>query len=116
MFRLDNGVSLIEVRPRTLLLIPSYAKRGVEPAVADNLHPTMDYYALQARLAADLADYASADADRHALVRAARRAGRNAALAMHGFLKAARYDAIFSNGENVGIPLAALFALRRTRP
>jgi hypothetical protein len=40
---------LPEARPRTLLLIPSYAKRGVEAAVADNLHPTMDYYALQAR-------------------------------------------------------------------
>ena len=61
-----------EARPRTLLLIPSYAKRGVEAAVADNLHPTMDYYALQARLDADLADYGSADADPHPLVKAAR--------------------------------------------
>jgi hypothetical protein len=42
--------------------------------------------------------------------------GRDAALAMHGFLKAARYDCIFSNGENDGIPLAALFKLRRSRP
>jgi glycosyltransferase involved in cell wall biosynthesis len=102
--------------PRTLLLIPSYAKLGVEPAVADNLHPTMDYYALQAHLHADLADYASADADRHVLVAAARAAGRDAALAMHGFLRASNYDVIFSNGENVGIPLSALFAVRRKRP
>jgi glycosyltransferase involved in cell wall biosynthesis len=107
---------LPEARPKTLLLIPSYAKRGVEQAVADNLHPTMDYYALQARLEADLADYGSADADRHVLVRAARAAGRDAALAMHGFLRASDYDVIFSNGENVGIPLSALFALRRRRP
>ena len=105
-----------EARPRTLLLIPSYAKRGVEAAVAENLHPTMDYYALQARLDADLADYGSADADPHPLVKAARLSGRDSALAMHGFLKAARYDCIFSNGENVGIPLAALFKLRRSRP
>ena len=105
-----------EAPPKTLLLIPSYAKRDIETAVADNLHPTMDYYALTARLGSDLADYGSADADRHPLVRAARLAGRDAALAMHGFLQASRYDVIFSNGENVGIPLAALFALRHTRP
>jgi len=109
-------VRLAEGRPKTLLLIPSYAKRGVEPDVAANLHPTMDYYALQARLDADLADYSSSDADRHPLVRAARLVGRDAALAAHGFLKAPHYDVIFSNGENVGIPLAALFALCRTRP
>lgn len=76
----------------------------------------MDYYALQERLGADLADYHSADADPHPLVKAAGLAGRDAALAMHGYLKASRYDVVFSNGENVGIPLAALFALRRERP
>jgi len=107
---------LPEAHPRTLLLIPSYAKRGVEAAVADNQHPTMDYYALQARLNADLADYGSADADPHPLVKAARLAGRDPALAMHGFLKASQYDCIFSNGENVGIPLASLFKARRKRP
>jgi glycosyltransferase involved in cell wall biosynthesis len=98
------------------MLIPSYAKRGVDADVAANLHPTMDYFALQSSLGADIADYASADADPHPLVRAARRAGLDAALAMHGFLRARKYDVIFSNGENVGIPLAALFAMRRARP
>jgi glycosyltransferase involved in cell wall biosynthesis len=110
------GAGLAERRRKTLLLIPSVAKRGVEAAVADNLHPTMDYFALQARLDADLADYNSIESDTHALVRAARGVGRDAALAMHGFLRASDYDVIFSNGENVGIPLAALFALRRRRP
>ena len=62
--------------PRVLLLIPSYAKRGLEAEVAANTHPTMDYFALQAHLDADLADYSSMEADRHVLVRAARRLGR----------------------------------------
>jgi glycosyltransferase involved in cell wall biosynthesis len=97
-------------------LIPSYAKRGIDAEVAANMHPTMDYFALQARLRGDIADYASMEADPHPLVRAARRAGRDAALALHGFLRAGRYDVIFSNGENVSIPLAALLALRRKRP
>ena len=58
--------------PRVLMLIPSYVKRGLETEVAANTHPTMDYFALQARLDADLADYSSMEADRHPLVRAAR--------------------------------------------
>jgi glycosyltransferase involved in cell wall biosynthesis len=102
--------------PKTLLLIPSNAKRGIDADVAANLHPTMDYYALQARLGADIADYQSMEADPHPLVRAARRAGRDAALAMHGFLRRSSYDVLFSNGENVSIPLAGLLALARKRP
>jgi glycosyltransferase involved in cell wall biosynthesis len=102
--------------PRTLLLIPSVAKRGVEQDVAANAHPTMDYFALQSRLNADLADYTVMEADAHPLVRAARLLGRDAALAMHGFLRAHQYDAIFSNGENISIPLAALLKIRSRRP
>jgi glycosyltransferase involved in cell wall biosynthesis len=102
--------------PRTLLLIPSYRKQGIEAEVAANLHPTMDYFALQARLRADLADYESVDTDRHPLVKAARQSGRDLGLAMYGFVRARTYDVIFSNGENVGIPLAALLTARRRRP
>jgi glycosyltransferase involved in cell wall biosynthesis len=102
--------------PRTLLLIPSYAKRGIEQDVAANAHPTMDYYALQSRLQGDLVDYAMVDAERHPLVRAARLLGRDAALAMYGFLRARRYDVIFSNGENVSIPLAAFLKILPRRP
>ncbi len=103
-------------RPRTLLLIPSVAKRGVEDDVTANLHPVMDYYALQSRLGADLVDYAAVDAEAHPLVRAARRLGRDAALAAYGYLRAADYDVIFSNSESVSLPLAALFKTRRRRP
>jgi glycosyltransferase involved in cell wall biosynthesis len=102
--------------PRVLLLIPSTAKRGVEPGVAANLHPTMDYYALQSRLGADLADYTTVAADTHPLVRAAMRLGRDAALAAHGYLRARDYDVIFSNSESISIPLAALLKTMRRRP
>jgi glycosyltransferase involved in cell wall biosynthesis len=111
-----SGLRLSEENPKTLLLIPSYAKRGIDAEVAANTHPRMDYFALQSCLRADIADYASAEADRHPLVRAARRASLDAALAMHGFLRASQYEMIFSNGENVSIPLAVLFASRRARP
>jgi glycosyltransferase involved in cell wall biosynthesis len=99
-----------------LLLIPSVAKRGIEEDVASNCHPTMDYYALQAQLGADIADYAVIEADPHPLVRAARRGSRDVALALHGFLRRRIYDVIYSNGENVSIPLAALLRTVRRRP
>jgi glycosyltransferase involved in cell wall biosynthesis len=102
--------------PRVLLLIPSYANQGIADQVAANTHPTMDYFALQERLGAILADYETVDTDRNPLVRLARKAGRDAALAMHGFLRRREFDVIFSNGENVSIPLAALFATCRRRP
>src|SRR5687767_945298 len=102
--------------PRTLLLIPSIAKRGVEADVAANLHPTMDYYALQSRLGADLADYKTVETDTRTLVRAAMRLGRDAALAAYGYLRARDYDVIFSNSESISIPLAALLKTMRRRP
>lgn len=101
---------------RVLLLIPSYAKQGIEGAVATDRHPTMDYRALQAELGADLADYASVERDRHPAVTMARRTSRDVALALHGFLLRRTYDVIFCNGENVGIPLAAMLRPLMRRP
>lgn len=106
--------------PRVLMLVPSVAKTGIEAEVAANQHPMMDYHGLQEALNrqghADLADYALLDTVEHSLVRAARRAGRDAGLAMYGFLNRDKYDVIFTNGENVSIPLAALLRTVRRRP
>jgi glycosyltransferase involved in cell wall biosynthesis len=76
----------------------------------------MDYYALQASLSADLADYRAVASSRHPLIRIAAIGSLDAGLAVLGFLRSRDYDVIFSNGENVSIPLAALLTLRRTRP
>ncbi len=103
-------------KPRVLLLVPSYAKVGIEEAVAADRHPTMDYHALQAELGADLADYAALDAAREPIVRLMGRLGKDAGLAALGFARRRAYDVIYSNGENVSIPLAALFKLGRKRP
>ena len=102
---------------RVLMLIPSYARTGIEAEVAADRHPTMDYCALQSRLSAVIADYGALETDKRLSVRLVRRLiGRDAALAALGFLERRRYDAIFSNGENVSIPLALLFSLARRRP
>ena len=104
--------------PKTLLLIPSVVKTGTEADVAADRHPTMDYHALAAALrdrhglAVDILDYAAVDADATPAVRLARKiGGRDAALAALAFARRGEYAAIFSNGENVGVPLALLMGL-----
>jgi glycosyltransferase involved in cell wall biosynthesis len=108
---------------RTLLLIPSVVKTGLEAAVEADSHPKMDYHALTDALReapdsdVDVLDYAAVERDTNRLVRFIRSvAGRDAALALLGFLKRSDYDSIFTNGENVGIPLALLLKLSRNRP
>ncbi len=109
-------------RMKTLLLIPSVEKTDIAEAVAGGEHPAMDYHALQTALGAngaqaDLLDYAAVDADMSPLVRLTKRvAGRDAALATMGWQRRHQYGAIFTNGENVGIPLALLLAGTRRRP
>ena len=108
---------------KTLLLIPSTMKTGLEEAVAADRHPIMDYDALAAALRAesdacvDILDYAAVDREGNPLVKLVRKAaGRDAALALMGFLRRRQYDSIFTNGENVGIPLALLLKALRKRP
>jgi glycosyltransferase involved in cell wall biosynthesis len=104
---------------KTLLLIPSVLKTGVKERVAEDRHPTMDYFALTHGLCRTtggapihLLDYAAVDASRHPLIVLARRAaGRDVALALMGLLRRKHYDAIFTNGENISIPLALALRL-----
>lgn len=101
---------------KILLLIPSVLKTGIEAEVAADRHPVMDYYALAETLknehgcAVDLLDYAAAKADRSPGTRLAAKGGLDAALAWMAFGRRREYDAVFSNGENIGVPLALLMA------
>lgn len=108
---------------RTLLLIPSVRKTGLRGEVTADRHPWMDYDALMDALhtasdsVSDILDYAIVDHERHLLVRFVRKTlGRDAALALLGFLRRGKYDAIFTNGENVAIPLALLLKIIPKRP
>lgn len=100
-----------------LLLIPSARKCDIANAVANDRHPTMDYDALEAGLKnrgdqVELYDYRALEADTDPLVRLTHRAlGKDIALAVAGWRRRQRLDAIFTNGENVGIFLALLLRL-----
>lgn len=107
---------------KTLMLIPSTLKTDVADAVQNDCHPTMDYYALADALRAqggtvDLVGYGEASQDSHPLVRMAHRAGGpDLALAMIGFVRGGEYDAVFTNGENLAIPLSLLWKAKSRRP
>jgi len=106
-----------------LLLIPSVLKAGLDDQIEQRNHPRMDYNALADGLRrngshnAVLTGYAEANADNRFLVRAARKlGGLDAALAVVGYLDGKKYDAIFTNGENIAIPLALLLKFCKSRP
>jgi glycosyltransferase involved in cell wall biosynthesis len=107
---------------RILLLIPSVLKTGLESSVATGRHPRMDYHALAGALrdqgdAVDLVGYAELDLAREWPVRVARRlVGRDVALGVLGFVRRRRYEAIYTNGENVSIPLALMLGNGGRRP
>jgi len=108
---------------KTLLLIPSYAKSGLDADIAADRHPTMDYDALVKTLRAvpgdevELLDYAAVDRDSHPAVQVVRKlAGRDVALALMGFLRRGAHDALFTNAENVAMPLALLLKTVARRP
>lgn len=104
-------------KPKTLMLVPSVAKRNLSEAIRGDRHPQMDYFALQQELNADILDYASLETEASpAIVRLARRVGRDVALAALGYARRRDYDVIFSNGENVSIPLALMLRRWGQRP
>jgi glycosyltransferase involved in cell wall biosynthesis len=81
--------------------------------------PRADYVVLADRLAADLIDYAAARERAGPIGKVIQKiAGNNALVAWTCFRSRKRYDAIFTDGEQVGIPYAAfcLFSRRGSRP
>lgn len=108
---------------KTLLIIPSEAKASLRSEVAADRRPLMDYEALEEELRStpgdtvELLDYTAVEREGDAAVRlVARFAGRNAALALMAFQRRHDFDVIFTNAENVALPLALLFKTVAQRP
>jgi len=106
-----------------LLLIPSYRKLGSGTAVVEDKHPVMDYDALAAGIQARgafvrLYDYHALEADPDPYVKLLRKAlPKDLALAAVGGLQALNYSVIYTNGENIGLPLALILKfLGKRRP
>ena len=108
---------------RILLLINGEAAPLPERPRENPERPTLDYHALARGVMrglgadVDLLDHRAALQSRDPRVRLAHTAaGPDAATACLGFLRRDRYDAIFTIGESVGIPLALLLKAAGHRP
>jgi glycosyltransferase involved in cell wall biosynthesis len=104
-----------------LLLINSTLANEPEDRLKSQ-RPALDYLVLRDRLdqrgfQTELVGHESAGKSEHAVVQLAYRTlGGNSALALGAFLRRAKYDAIFTIGESLSIPLAALLRQMRSRP
>lgn len=77
--------------------------------------PRLDVFRLAEELDADMLDYRDVERSTQPAVRlAARTAGASAALAVLGFSARRLYDAYFTTGEDIGLPLAMLLKLARS--
>ena len=104
---------------RVLITVSGRMNESDEVAAANGRRPRADYRVLAGRLGGDLIDYSIAERDAGRVGRLVRRlAGPDALLAWSCFLRRRDYDAILTDGEQVGIPFAALcsFSGRRSRP
>jgi glycosyltransferase involved in cell wall biosynthesis len=96
--------------PKVLLVISARVPAGAEHA-ADR-SPRKDYLALARALDATILDPSSIDRSRVARA-VARWVGPAAALAWLAFRTRRRFDAVLTDGEHIGIPLALLLKLSR---
>jgi len=97
---------------KCLILAAGRFDDSLRAAIRDGREPRLDVFQLADALGADVIDYQNVDRARRPDVKLAARTGkmaaRSAALALLGFAERKRYDAFFTSGEDIGLPLAAL--------
>jgi glycosyltransferase involved in cell wall biosynthesis len=100
-----------------LIIIPSKIAPDTHALTAQDARPQADYYALQSRLDADILDAGALESKSlPALVRLSTRLSISGALALLAYSRRKDYDIMFSNAENIGIPLALLLRLSGRSP
>jgi glycosyltransferase involved in cell wall biosynthesis len=94
---------------RCLILAAGRFDESYRAEIAAKREPRLDVFELERELPADVIDFTDVDRSPSPLVKlVARSAGLSAAVALLGFRARARYDAFFTTGEDIGLPLAAL--------
>jgi glycosyltransferase involved in cell wall biosynthesis len=100
-----------------LLTVSGTVDPNIRAEIRDGRRPEADYVALARAFDADIVDYAAAARESGPAGRAiGRLAGRNAQLAWVCRRRARSYRAVFTDGEQVGLPYAAMSWLGRRRP
>lgn len=94
---------------RCLILAAGRFDDRLRAEIAADHEPRLDVFELGKELGADILDFGDVERSTSSAVRlAARTAGNSAAVALLGYLNRKRYDAFFTTGEDIGLPLSAL--------
>jgi glycosyltransferase involved in cell wall biosynthesis len=94
---------------KPLILAAGRFGESMRARIAEGREPRLDVFEIAAALGADVMDYLDVDRSRTRLLGWVERGlGPSAALACLGFMAKDRYDAFFTTGEDIGLPLAAL--------
>jgi len=94
---------------RCLILAAGRFDDGLRAEIAAGREPRLDVFELARVLKADVVDFTDVARSRSSAVRfAARVAGKSPAVAALGFEMRGQYDAFFTTGEDIGLPLALL--------
>lgn len=94
---------------RCLILAAGRFDEALRAEIAAGREPRLDVFEMARVLGADSIDFGDVERSSDPLVRlTARTAGKSAAVAMLGFRRRAQYDAFFTTGEDIGLPLGML--------
>ncbi|HTQ03924.1 MAG TPA: glycosyltransferase family 4 protein [Polyangiaceae bacterium] len=101
---------------RCLILAAGRFDADLKAGISAGREPRLDVFELANAMGADLLDFKDVESStRQSVQLTARSAGPSAALAVLGFMQRKRYDAYFTTGEDIGLPLAALLRAARGR-
>ena len=115
----DGREEPISVTDRILLTVSGTIASDLADSISVGNRPRADFFEMALTMQADVIDYAGALAGAGPFARLLRRvAGDNALLAWTCFRRRGRYDVVVTDGEQIGIPYAALtlFSSHRRRP
>ena len=99
---------------RVLLTVSGIIPADIEALIASGDRPRVDYFEMASAFGADIADYKRSRAGLGRLGRLVKRiAGDSVMLAWHCFRCRHGYDIVVTDGEQVGLPLAAMMRLSR---
>jgi glycosyltransferase involved in cell wall biosynthesis len=99
---------------RCLILAAGRFDERLRRDIEEGREPRLDVFELAKALSADVIDFQDAERSRSPIVKLATRAGGpSAGVAALGFAQRSQYDAYFTTGEDIGLPLSALLRTSR---
>ena len=116
---LDVALEATESEPtrRVALTVSGVVPAGIEDSIAAGVRPLADYQAIAGAAEAELVDWTTIREDESRVAGLVRRvAGNSVALAYHLYRNRKDYDAVITDGEQVGLPLAAMLRFGGGKP